>query len=124
MPSTFDDAFADDALPDLLDEFGVAVVWHVHDGGGDIDTVAIPQDFGTRRVPTPDGGTRLARRLRLTVPVADVPAPHVDDTVTYDGDLYAVIEPDAHNGASTDVECGRWAGGEDSFEGLREALAF
>lgn len=125
--STFDDDFAADALPDLLDEFGVAATWHVH-GGGDLDIVAMAGDEGRHHVHG-EHGTSIVRTRRLTVPTVAIAGvteavsdPHPDDEVTLGALRYAVIEIVGTGGGTAVVEAARWDGGDESLEGLREAL--
>lgn len=129
MPSAFDADFAADALPDLLEEFGEAAVWHVHDAGGDLAIVAMPGDEGQHYVRG-EHGSSIVRTRRVTVPTVAIAGvteavsdPHPDDEVTVGGLRYAVIEIVGIGGGTAVVEAARWDGGDESLEGLREALS-
>jgi len=108
----------------LAQQQGEAIIYHPA-GGEDVAATAIVEDLGTRKREM-GNGTRVARHLRVRVPVGGdgVGTPGPDDRLTWCGDLYAVVEVLESGGATATLDVGRWTDGEDHFEGLREVLLF
>lgn len=95
MNSTFDDEFAELALPDLLAEFGVTVT-HATDAGVETELTAIlGPERSEAETDAPDGRRRLVRRdvTITTDPTSEhggVANPVESDAITINGEVWPV----------------------------------
>lgn len=88
MSSTFGTAFAAAANPLLVSEFGISVTYTA--AGGADDTVTAIWHGEDRSVIADEDGETLHREAIISLPLSEIAAPQVNDTVTAGGETWHV----------------------------------